>query len=208
MVSRLSRVPGFRRALLALALACVWTGDGFAQTGTGPGAPSNPNVGGKTVSVCTGQNGVPAITVTASNAYGTNFVVGNNNGAGTALVFPNAFTATGSGILQDVVVTIKKVETSGFTFVPFNSNPSNTTWTDAAVANINAADVSAVREPVSLAANSQLGTHTVAYAAGLGQAMQPGITSLYGVLISNATLLNNFSSTSDVQVCVKVLDDL
>ena len=110
--------------------------------------------------------------------------------------------------LSVVRVTIKKVETSGFTFVPFNSNPSNTTWTDAAVAAINAADVAAVREPVSLSAYSGLGTHTVAYAAGLGQAMAPGATSMYGVLIANAALTNQFGSTSDVQVCIKVLQDL
>lgn len=154
------------------------------------------NVGGKTVSVCVTP------TVTASNSYGTNYVVGG------LLTFANAYTSTGSGVLQSVVVTIKKVETSGFTFFPFNSNPSNTTWTDAAVANINAADVAAQREPVSLSASSQLGTATVAWQTGLGQAMAPGTTSLYGVLIANAALTNQFGSTSDVQVCVKVLQDL
>lgn len=153
------------------------------------------NVGGKTVSVTVTP------TVTASNAYGTNYVVGG------LLTFSNAFTSTGTGILQDVVVTIKKVETSGFTFVPFNSNPSNTTWTDAAVAAINAADVAAVREPVTLTAFSGLGTHTVAYASGLGIAMAPSSTTLYGVLLANAALTNNFGSTSDVTVTVKILQD-
>lgn len=154
------------------------------------------NVGGKTVSVCVTP------TVTTANSYGVNYVIGGK------LTFANAFTSAGSGILQSVAVTIKKVETSGFTFVPFNADPSNSTWTDAAVAAINAADVAAVREPVNLTAYSGLGTHTVAYAAGLGQAMAPGTTSLYGVLIANAALTNQFTSTSDVQVCVKVLQDL
>lgn len=154
------------------------------------------NVGGKTVSVCVTP------TVTASNAYGTNYVVGGK------LTFANAFTATGSGILQSVAVTIKKVETSGFTFVPFNSDPTNTTWTDAAVAAINAADVDKVREPISLSAYSGLGTHTVAYATGIGQAMAPGTTSMYGVLIATAALTNQFGAASDVQICIKVLQDL
>jgi hypothetical protein len=162
---------------------------GASQNGIG-------NVGGKTVSVCTTP------TVTASNAYGTNYVVGG------LLTFANAFTSTGTGILQGVVVTIKKVETSGFTFFPFNANPSNTTWTDAAVAAINAADVPAMRTPVTLGANSQLGTATVAGVAGIGEAVAPGATSLYGILLANAALTNQFGSTSDVQVCVKILQDL
>ena len=155
------------------------------------------NVGGKTVAVCATP------TVTASNAYGTNYVVGG------LLTFANAFTSTGSGLLQGVVVTINDNETSGFTFFPFNANPSGTTWTDAAVAAIVAGDVAKVRNPVSLNGNNQLKAtvFSVYSAAGLGEALAPGTTSLYGVLIANAALTNNFAGTSDVQVCVKVLDD-
>jgi len=175
----------------------------------GPSPGGGLNVGGKTVQVCTGQNGVPAITVTASNSYGTNYVVGNNNGVGTALIFPNAFTATGSGILQAIAVTIKDQETSGFTFVPFNANPLSTTWTDAAVSAINAADVPKVRGPVPLANNIQLAAtlFSVQYAYGIGLPLAPGITTLYGLLLANAALTNQFAGTSDVQVCVVVLDD-
>ena len=154
------------------------------------------NVGGKTVSVCVTP------TVTSANAYGVNYVVGG------LLTFSGAFTATGSGILQGVQVNVAKVETSGFTFIPFNSNPSSTTWTDAAAAAINAADVTKVRGPVPLSAYSGLGTHTAAYASGLGAPLTPGATTLYGVLIANAALTNNFGSTSDVQVCVTILQDL
>lgn len=153
------------------------------------------NVGGKTVSVTVTP------TVTASNSYGTNYVVGG------LLTFANAFTSTGSGIIQSVVVTCKKVESQGFTFFPFHTNPSNTTWTDAAVANINAADVSAIRNPIALVGNSALGTCTVASATGLGQATSPGTTSLYGVLLTNASLTNQFGSTSDITVTVTILQD-
>jgi hypothetical protein len=204
---------------LLLAPATVWAqqvpwGGGISGSVsiTGPlpaGQNSIGNVGGKTVSVCTGQNGVPAITVTTGNAYGANYVVGNNNGVGTALYFPGAFTTTGTGLLQAVVVTMKDQETSGFTFVPFNANPTNTTWTDAAVAAINAADVTKVRAPVSLTSNIQLAATLFSeqYAYGLGLPMAPGTAALYGVLLANATLTNNFAGTGDVQVCVKVLDD-
>lgn len=164
----------------------------------GPSQNGIGNVGGKTVSVCVTP------TVTTSNSYGTNYVVGG------LLTFAGAFTTTGSGILQGVVVTIHEVETSGFTFFPFHANPTATTWTDAAVAAINTADVAKVRNPVALGANSQLASSgfTVASAAGLGEALAPGTTSLYGVLIANATLTTQFAAATDVQVCIKVLDDL
>ena len=155
------------------------------------------NVGGKTVSVCVTP------TVTASNSYGINYVVGG------LLTFANAFTSTGTGILQGVTVTMKDQETSGFTFIPFTANPTNTTWTDAAVAAINAADVTKVRSPVPLAINTQLAAtlFSVQYAYGLGLPMAPSTTSLYGVLLANAALTNQFAGASDVQVCVKLLDD-
>ena len=154
------------------------------------------NVGGKTIAVTVTP------TVTSANAYGTNYVVGG------LLTFANAFTSTGSGILQQVTVTCKKVETVAFTFVPFNSNPSNTTWTDAAAAAINAADVAAVRAPISLTNYSGLGTMTVISATGIGEAMSVGSTSLYGVLIVSGTLTNNFGSTSDITVTVTILQDV
>lgn len=153
------------------------------------------NVGGKTIRVCVTP------TVTASNSYGINYVVGG------LLTFSNAFTSTGSGILQGISVNVKKVESNGFTFYPFNANPSSTTWTDAAVANINSADVQNVLPPISLAPNNQLGTHTNASAVGLGQPVAPGSTTLYGVLLANAALTNQLSTTSDVQVCATMLDD-
>lgn len=156
------------------------------------------NVGGKTTTVCVTP------TVTAANAYGANFVVGGK------LTFASLFTSTGSGIIQNVTVTIKDLETSGFTFVPFTSDPSATTWTDAAVAAINATDVPKVRGPVPLAANIQLASSAFSaqYAYGLGLALAPGTTSLFGVLLANATLTTNFAGASDVQVCVTALVDL
>ena len=160
------------------------------------GQNSVGNVGGKTVAVTVTP------TVTATNAYGVNYVVGG------LLTFSNAFTSAGSGIIQTVTVTIAKVETVAFTLYLFNANPSNTTWTDAAVAAINAADVAKVRPPIALTNASQLGTHTVSYSAGIGEAMNVGSTTLYGVLIVSGALTNQFGSTSDVTVTVTILQDL
>jgi hypothetical protein len=161
-----------------------------ANAQSGPG----PSFGGKTTTVCV----TPAVT--ASNAYGTNYVVGG------LLTFANLLTSSGSGVLESVAATMTKIESSGFTFFPFGSNPSASTWTDANVASINVADAPKVRPPITLTANSQLGTHTVASAVGIGQAFTPGST-LYGLLIANAALTNNFTTTSDVQMCATVLND-
>lgn len=173
----------------------------IGNVGLNAGTNNIGNVGGKTVAV------TATPTVTTANAYGINFVVGG------LLTFPNAFTAKGSGIIQSVTVTCKRIETMGFTMFFFAGNPSNTTWTNAAVANINAADINLVRGPITLApsvmnSSNALGTMTVSSAFGLGLAMSPGVTSLYGVLLSNGSLTNNFTSTSDISVTVTVLQDI
>ena len=165
-----------------------------------------PSPGQGTIgSVTTGYTATICVTptVTASNAYGINYVIGG------LITFPNAFTNGGSGILQSVTVTINKVETIGFTFVPFNANPSATTWTNAAVAAINAADVDKVSEPIALTGSSVLGTHTIASGTQLAipLTMGAGNTSLFGVLLSGAALTNQFTGSSDLRVCMKILQD-
>jgi hypothetical protein len=183
--------------------------DGSTIAGNGNPVPTNVisalpagangigNVGGKTTQVCL------APSVTATNAYGTNYVVGG------LLNFTGLLTSTGSGVLQTIMIDLKKVETSGFTLTLFSQNPSNSTWTDAAAANINAADVGYVRSVIPLQANSQLGTMTNLSATGLGIAIAPGTTNLYGILTANAALTNQFGATTDMPaVCVYVLNDL
>ena len=164
---------------------------------------------GSTVEVCTTP------TVTTANGYGANYIIGAGAG-NTALTFANAFTDTGSGIIQSVSVNLKKVETSGFTFIPFGGNPSNTTWTDASTATISVTDRSSVvgtsdaammRSPIGLSLTSPFGTHTNATATLLGQSISTGSTTLYGILIANATLTNNFTTTGDVTICVTVVQD-
>lgn len=168
----------------------------IGNVGINAGTNNIGNVGGKTVAVTVTP------TVTTANAYGTNYVVGG------LLTFANAFTAKGSGVVQALTVTCKRIETMGFTLFLFAGNPSNTTWTDAAVAAINAADINLVRGPIQLGNSNALGTMTVANSYGLGLAMSPGTTSLYGVLLSNAALTNNFTSTSDISVTATILQDV
>ena len=168
----------------------------IGNVGINAGTNNIGNVGGKTVAVTVTP------TVTTANAYGTNYEVGG------LLTFANAFTAKGSGVVQALTVTCKRIETMGFTLFLFAGNPSNTTWTDAAVAAINAADINLVRGPIQLGNSSALGTMTVANSYGLGLAMSPGTTSLYAVLLTNAALTNNFTSTSDISVTATILQDI
>ena len=144
-------------------------------------------------------------TVTTGNGYGTNFVVGG------LLSFPGLFGPRNTGLLQNVTVQIKDLETSGFTLFTFDGKPSNTTWTDAAVAAIAAADKFSVRIPVALAASNALAStlQTALYASGLaiGASAVNGGGTYYAVLLTNATLTNNFAGASDVQVCLTALQD-
>ena len=142
-------------------------------------------------------------TVTASNAYGTNYVVGG------LLTFNNVASSTGNFVLESATVTIKDVESSGFTLSIFRANPSNTTWTDAAAAAINAADKFSVAATFAgFNTQSVLGAaFTNLSQAGLGQPVSLGssVTTVYGILTSNAALTNNFAGTGDVKVCIGVL---
>lgn len=144
--------------------------------------------------------------VTASAAYGTNYVVG---GVQTFLnvLQPN----TKSGVLQDVWVTMLDQETSGFTFFPFSSLPSNSSiLNDNAVASLAAGDIPKLHGgPIPLASNIQMKStvFSMQYAYGLGITIAPGTQNLYGVLLANAALTNNFAGASDIQVCIAVMQD-
>ena len=155
------------------------------------------NVGGVTTPKCVTP------TVTTGSSYGANYVVGGK------LEFTNLFTSKGSGIIQSVSVTMKDAETSGFKFIPFISDPSGTTWTDGAAAAIVDADKTKVRGPIPLNVNTQLGgAFSIQYAYGIGLAIAPGTTSLFGVLVTDAALSVQFAGASDVQVCITTLNDL
>jgi len=154
-----------------------------------------------------GKVGCKIITVTANplvttaNAYGTNFVVGG------LLTFPNAFTLTGSGIIESISVNCLRVETSGFTLAIFTSFPNATSWTDASAAAINSRDVPLILGTIPLGASSVLGTHTNLDAYGINLAVVSKSTSLYAILTANAALTNNFTTINDISVSITILQD-
>ncbi len=139
--------------------------------------------------------------MTTTTAYTPNFV------AGGLITFANALGTSGSGILQTVDLNIKNVQTNNWLFVPFNGNPSNSTWTDHAVSAIATSDVFSARDPVVISGGySNLGTATVYSSPGLAIAMATGSTTLYGILLATSTSAA-FTTTSDMQITIKTLQD-
>ena len=138
-------------------------------------------------------------TVTVADSYGVNYVVGG------LLTFSGAIENSYRAILKSVSVTCKQIETSGFTLYLFNGNNTfASTWTDAAVAAINSADVPLIAARIQLTnVGSELGTSTF-----LGAQPELAINNtvfgadLYGVLLSNAALTNQFSATDDVAITI------
>lgn len=168
------------------------------ETGTAgsPVGSTNPlTTGGVTTTVCV----TPTIT---ASTYAVKQPIGG------LLTFANAFRASpGTGILQNITVTSKSVQTAGLTFYPFATAPTTSAFTDHTTAAIAAVDVASERAPIPLAtAYSDLGTHTAWGAYGIGQAHAAGAANFYGVLVAQATTAA-FASTSDVQVCATFLQD-
>lgn len=143
-----------------------------------------------------GGGGLPGATsvftatpvVTAASAYAAGNEVG---GLMTFSGFPPA------GILQSIRLRVKSVQTAGFDLYLFGSNPTNTTWTDKTTPAIAAADVAACIGALSFtSAFSGLGTHTFYPVNGIGKAMAPNVTTIYGVLVTKGT--PTFTATSDI----------
>lgn len=138
--------------------------------------------------------------VVTASSYTTGFEVGGLMTFSSIGRAPNS-----SGIIQDVTLTSKTVQTAEFDIYLFNSNPSNSTWTDHASPAINAADVSKLIGVVKMTKNySGLGTHTI---------YKPDETTFAPIPFSGATLYAvmvvvgtpTFGSTSDLVVTLGVI---
>ena len=150
------------------------------------------NVGGKTATVTN------TLSI-AGSTYGTNYSVGGIQ------TFANAFTSTGSGVLQAVSVTTAAAESNVLSFVVFNANPANAIADNGAAA-INSADVGKVVAVIPLTPSSVLGAHTVWYAYGIGLALNVGATSLYGIVVSNSAFGATINGLT-TKVAVSILQD-
>jgi hypothetical protein len=150
-------------------------------------------IGGKTTTV----DVTPTIS---TSAYTAGYVVGG------LLTFSNALLTAGTGILQSITLKCKTVQTVGFKLYLFKTNPTNSTWTDHAAPAINAADIPFVTSVRTLSSpDSGLGTHTIYVDDGIGKVLNPGATTLYGILITTGT--PTFTSTSDMTISIGILQD-
>lgn len=152
------------------------------------------NVGGSTAKIAVTP------TVTASSAYTTGNLVGG------LMTFSSALLTAGSGVLESISIRCKSVQTATFTFFLFDSNPTNSTWTNKSAPAINASDIPFLVGAYQLASySSGLGTHTIYTLNGISQAISAGATTLYGVLTVTGT--PTFASTSDITVVLGILQD-
>ncbi len=158
--------------------------------------------GGKPVGVST-RTGMSTgtVTVSTSPAYSINDVVGG------LITFASTVGTAGSGVLQSMRLNMKSIQTAAFDLYIFNANPTASTFTDNAGANINVADFDKVIGVFSFSTNkSGLGTHTNYNLDGVAKAFSiPSGTTLYGVIITLGT--PTFASTSDVSATIVVMQD-
>ena len=121
--------------------------------------------------------------------------------------FAGAFGSAGSGSVRFVRADGKQAELAGLTLYLFNANPALSTFTDNVAAAIAAGDVAKVLMAISLDPDSQLGTHTI-YSATVDATLSIGATDLYGVLIIDGLLTDEFTTTGDVMVELTVTQDI
>lgn len=139
----------------------------------------------------------PSVTPTiTAGAYTAGFEVGG--------LMTFAVGGAGSGVLQSIKVTCKSVQTTALYLNIFDTNPSNSTWTDHAAPAINAADVFSLIGAYPLTSPySGLGTHTVWTLDGIGASFVGA--NLYGVLVAVST--PTFASTTGITVKLGIIND-
>jgi hypothetical protein len=158
----------------------VVLGTGAAAIGYVIGRTSNPSV-------------TPGVTAGAYTA---------GQEAGGLMAF--AVGGAGSGILESIRVTCKSIQTTALKLYIFDTNPTNTTWTDKSTASINALDIPFLRGVFVLSgADSGLGTHTIWNLEAIGCSFVGA--NLYGVLVVVGT--PTFASTTDITVKLGIVDD-
>jgi hypothetical protein len=153
----------------------------------------------------TGRTGQPTATpiVTASSPYNAGNLVGG------LMTFTNCF-ASGltSGVLQSIVIRAKSVQTATFKLYIFSQQPTNTTWTNKTVPNINVLDLPFLIDVFLFAApDSGLGTMTIYTQDGLGKSIANTANGqdLWGLLVTTGT--PTFASFSDISVTLGILQD-
>jgi hypothetical protein len=186
----------------------------------GTGTAGTPAGGVLTVQGAAAGTPIPITAHTVSSRIVINptistsvYTLGNN--VGGLLVFPNAFGAANSGVLESIAVavamTAAATQTAGFTFYLLSGKPA-TSPTDNAAYAISVADAKLVLGDYALSSgNSGLGTASNIFnldgigAQAVGTAVNGGTaTTLYGIITTLGT--PTYTSTA-LWISVGVLQD-
>ena len=142
---------------------------------------------------------IPVNLTCSTSAYTAGYCVGG------VVQFPNAFRAATTGVITSIHISLKSTQSGGFKVYLFNAQPVSV-FADFATPAIVAADIPKVDSVHTLTAyDNGLGTHTIYTLDGIGKAIDAATTSLFALLVTTSAV--TFASTSDVWLCVGVLQD-
>ena len=150
--------------------------------------------------------GKSTVITSAQTVTATPYEAGDLVGAKISLTNA-ADTATGSGVVQSVVITDLAMQAGDYDVVFFSSDPTGTTFTDEAALDIADADLPKVVCVVPVTVSASFADNGVSYANGAGCAFDlgAGSTTLYAAIVVRST--PTFVGTSDVQLRVGILQD-
>ena len=142
-----------------------------------------------------------APTVTASSAYAT------GNQVGTKLTLANAArVASGSGVIQSVILNSKSAQTAQFDVIFFSSDPTGTTFTDKTAVAVAVADFDKVLGVAHITDWTAMGTTSVGTLTGVGLPFAlPSGTAIYAMIVVRGT--PTFTFTTDLSLSVRILQD-
>lgn len=151
--------------------------------------PATGGLGGILTTVTVAQ------TVTASSAYTS------GNAVGGLMTLSGAFrSASGSGLIQSVIVNTKSAQTTAIDVVLFNANPSASTCTDKTAFAVAAADFNKIVGVAHVTDWTSDGTPSTGQAQNLAIpiAVGAGVTSFYACAVTRST--PTYAATTDVSV--------
>jgi hypothetical protein len=143
-----------------------------------------------------------------TNIYAAGDIVGVGATGVGLLTFANAFTAAGSGLLQNIEVTNSEVDGIGYTFCPFTANPTASTTADQGLLAVAAADRQKWMGCVPVSVGVALAASEIYTASNLALAIETSgaaPTSLFGVLRTVGA--PTWAAAQTVNVCVTILQD-
>lgn len=140
-------------------------------------------------------------SLTLSNTYGNNYVVGG------LLNFSNALSSRKTAKVNSIVVNVNKPEIQGFKLTFFSDLPT-TTFTDATITSINANDVPKCICTSTLGLSNTLGTHSMNFINNVNIPVYSTSQNLYALLQTSGTLTTVFSTINDLSITISLTQDL